>query len=137
MTNKRFIFELVEISDVDNDKLVEVITDKEKNYSYDELDEVVGLLNNIHQENQQLKHYKLYEDNKRLQTIIADLKEENEQLRQKIKHCVYVDVDNENGCMNCKYDEGSICSILNCGTHDYLEGVSECGLKYWEYKEDE
>lgn len=39
------------------------------------------LLNTLHQENQQLKHYKLYEDNKRLQTIIADLKEENEQLR--------------------------------------------------------
>ena len=44
--------------------------------------EVVGLLNHLHQENQQLKHYKLYEDNKRLQTIIADLKEENEQLRK-------------------------------------------------------
>lgn len=62
--------------------------------------------------------------------------EENNKLRQKIKHCVYVDVDNANGCMNCKYDEGSICSILNCGTHDYLEGVSECGLKYWEYKDE-
>ena len=35
------------------------------------------------EENEQLKHYKLYEDNKRLQTIIADLKEENEQLHQK------------------------------------------------------
>ena len=69
--------------------------------------------------------------------LLNSLNEENEQLRQKIKHCVYVDVDNENGCMNCKYDEGSICSILNCGTHDYLEGVSECGLKYWECKEDE
>ena len=62
--------------------------------------------------------------------------EENNKLRQKIKHCVYVDVDNANGCMNCKYDEGSICSILDCGTHDYLEGVSECGLKYWEYKDE-
>lgn len=64
------------------------------------------------------------------------LYEENEQLKQKIKHCVYVDVDNANGCMNCKYNEGSICSILDCGTHDYLEGVSECGLKYWEYKDE-
>ena len=62
--------------------------------------------------------------------------EENNKLRQKIKHCVYVDVDNANGCMNCKYDKGSICSILNCGTHDYLEGVSECGLKYWECKDE-
>ena len=58
MTNKRFIFELVEISDVDNDVddiLVEVITDKEKNYSYGELDEVEGVLNNLHQENTELK----------------------------------------------------------------------------------
>jgi len=69
MTNKRFIFELVEICDVDNDVddiLVEVITDKEENYSYGELDEVVGLLNQLHQENQELK-------------------EENEQLRQQLK----------------------------------------------------
>lgn len=50
------------------------------------LEEVVGLLNTLHQENQQLKHYKLYEDNKRLQTIIADLKEENEQLRKQIQN---------------------------------------------------
>lgn len=68
--------------------------------------------------------------------LLNKLYEENNKLRQKIKHCVYVDVDNANGCMNCKYDEGSICSILDCGTHDYLEGVSECGLKYWEYKDE-
>lgn len=43
---------------------------------------VCDLLNTLHQENQQLKHYKLYEDNKRLQTIIADLKEKNEQLKK-------------------------------------------------------
>ena len=81
------------------------------------------------------------EKNKRLEIedivdLLNALHEENEQLRQKIKHCVYVDVDNANGCMNCKYDKGSICSILNCGTHDYLEGVSECGLKYWECKDE-
>jgi len=38
----------------------------------------------LQEENEQLKHYKLYEDNKRLQTIIADLKEENEQLRKQL-----------------------------------------------------
>ena len=68
--------------------------------------------------------------------LLNQLNDENEELRQKIKHCVYVDVDNGNGCMNCKYDIGSICSILDCGTHDYLEGVSECGLKYWECKDE-
>ena len=71
-----------------------------------------------------------------VEDMLNALYEENKELRQKIKHCVYVDVDNANGCMNCKYDKGSICSILNCGTHDYLEGVSECGLKYWEYKDE-
>lgn len=63
--------------------------------------------------------------------LLNSLTEENEQLRQK-KHWVYVDVDNANGCMNCKYNISNICSILDCGTHDYLVGVSECGLKYWE-----
>ena len=58
-------------------------------------------------------------------------------MRQKIKHYVYVDVDNTNGCMNCKYDIGSICSIMNCGTHDYLEGVSECGLNIGRGKMNE
>ena len=71
-----------------------------------------------------------------IEDMLNELSEENEQLRQKIKHCVYVDIDNENGCMNCKYDRGSICCILNCGTHDYLEGVSECGLKYWVCKDE-
>lgn len=75
-------------------------------------------------------------DAQELVGLLNSLYDENEQLRQKIKHCVYVDVDNAKGCMNCKYDEGSICSILNCGTHDYLEGVSECGLKYWEGKDE-
>ncbi len=40
---------------------------------YDEAKDKVG---ELVRENEQLKHYKLYEDNKRLQTIIADLKEE-------------------------------------------------------------
>ena len=50
---------------------------------------VVDLLNTLHQENQQLKHYNLYEDNKRLQTRIADLKKENEQLKSLVNACEY------------------------------------------------
>ena len=46
--------------------------------------ELTDLLNELSEENEKLKHYNLYEDNKRLQTIIADLKEENDQLRQEI-----------------------------------------------------
>lgn len=83
----RFIFETVEITDVDTDesRIAEVITDVNETYSYERLSDIVGLLNQLHQENQQLKHYKLYEDNKRLQTIIADLKDENEKLRKELK----------------------------------------------------
>lgn len=51
----------------------------------DDIEMIVGLLNALHKENQRLKHYKLYEDNKRLQTIIVDLKEENKQLRNKLE----------------------------------------------------
>lgn len=51
----------------------------------DDIERIVGLLNNLHQKNQQLKHYNLYEDNKRLQTIIADLKDENERLRLELE----------------------------------------------------
>ncbi len=47
--------------------------------------QLLEILNALHEENEQLKHYKLYEDNKRLQTIIADLKEENEQLRKELR----------------------------------------------------
>lgn len=106
------------------------------------------LMNELHEENEQLRQFinkgrrlsvkelmNNINENESLKKKIKDLQEENEELRQK-KHWVYVDVDNANGCMNCKYDKGSICSILDCGTHDYLDGVSECGLKYWEYKDE-
>lgn len=102
----------------------------------DDIGRIVGVLNNLHQENQQLNMSPRCDPNE-IESMVKEihcLKEENRELRQKIKHCVYVDVDNEKGCMNCKYNIGSICSILDCGTHDYLEGVSECGLKYWECK---
>lgn len=69
------------------------------------------------------------------QVIITALKEENEQLRQKIKHWVYVDVDNGKGCMNCKFNFESNCLIMCCGTYDCLEGISKCDLKYWECKD--
>ena len=53
-------------------------------------------------------------------------------LTAKKKHWVFVDVDNQRGCNNCKHELGSICEILECGTHGWLDGVSECGLEYWE-----
>jgi hypothetical protein len=45
---------------------------------------------------------------------------------------VYVDSDNGNGCKNCKHNIGSICEVMFMGTHDWLDGVSEFGLKHWE-----
>lgn len=71
-----------------------VVDDNSRKKFYLTPNDVVRLLNNLHQENQQLKHYKLYEDNKRLQTIIADLKEENEQLRTQLLICQHT---NDNG----------------------------------------
>ena len=86
MSEKRFIFELVEISDVDNDKLVEVITDKEKNYSYGELDEVVFVLNEQQDTIRKLQDLCGESDgeNAKLRIENKKLKEENEQLRQKL-----------------------------------------------------
>lgn len=48
---------------------------------------VVDLLNSLAEENEQLKSYKLYEDNKRLQSIIVDLKKENEKLKKQVEDC--------------------------------------------------
>lgn len=42
--------------------------------------DLLNKIQSLEKENEQLKHYKLYEDNKRLQTIIADLKEEKDSL---------------------------------------------------------
>lgn len=73
MSEKRFTIDYPSLGVFDNET--------QKTYKINpifEEEDLIDLLNNLHQENQQLKHYKLYEDNKRLQTIIADLKEENE-----------------------------------------------------------
>lgn len=55
-----------------------------------------------------------------------------ESLAKNSEHWVFVDVDNERGCNNCKHEMEGICEVLNCGTHGWLDGVSECGLEYWE-----
>lgn len=36
------------------------------------------------------------------------------------------------GCNNCKHDKGVICEIRLEGSHSWLDGVLECGLKNWE-----
>lgn len=63
---------------------------------------------------------------------LDELEKDNEELKKILKHWVFVDVDNQRGCKNCKHELGSICEILECGTHGWLDGVSECGLEYWE-----
>lgn len=58
------------------------------------------------------------------------LEKENGHLKKELENSVFIDI--ERGCYNCKHDLGSICEILNKGTHDYIKGASECGLKFWE-----
>ena len=64
--------------------------------------EICDRLNTLHEDNQQLKHYKLYEDNKRLQIIIAGLKEENEWLKQENEALKKFIKDNFNEMMDSK-----------------------------------
>lgn len=46
---------------------------------------------------------------------------------------VYLDLENQNGCWNCKHDCGSVCEVNLIGTVSYLKGISHCALKDWEY----
>ena len=58
MSEKRFIVESVEIiEDCNEDKsrIAKVITDKEEIYSYDDLYDIVDLLNSLASENEQLR----------------------------------------------------------------------------------
>ena len=48
MSEKRFVVETVAVRE-------KVITDKEKCYSYEDLDEIVDKLNEMYEENEQLK----------------------------------------------------------------------------------
>ena len=98
MSEKRFIVESVMITyDCNEDKrIVKVITDKEELYSYDDLYEISGLLNE-----QQATNDYLEESNSRLQVQLGEtlrlvdeqqatinrLEEENEQLRKELNDC--------------------------------------------------
>ena len=116
----------------ENKRFCMVIEDSEGNFHYlDNLTkkrikstlELENMLNDLWKQTQRFeKHNK-------------DLIKENEQLRKEGKHWVYADADCGNGCHNCSHEKGGICEILSCGTHSYIKGVSECGLKYWELKE--
>ena len=132
MTNKRFnvIVDNMEVSIKDNESELMEYPFSLACESIDDFDsliheclEMVGLLNNLHQENKQLKHYKLYEDNKRLQTIIADLKEENEALKKFIK-------DNFNEMMDSKMviDDEPFEFNKNCAKPYEIISVSPNGV---------
>lgn len=45
---------------------------------------------------------------------------------------VYLDLNNDCGCWNCKHDKGSICEVNYIGTVGYVKRISHCGLKNWE-----
>lgn len=48
---------------------------------------------------------------------------------------VYLDLENFNGCWNCKHDR-SICKIHNIGSVGYVKGISHCALENWEHDKD-
>lgn len=48
---------------------------------------------------------------------------------------VWFDLDNQNGCWNCKND-WSICRVNNIGSVGYIRGISHCALKDWEYDKE-
>lgn len=83
MGEKRFVVETVEITDCDTDvsRIVEVITDKEECYSYENLCDIAVLLNGK-------------------EATIQRLEKENEQLRQMIKENVFE-----------RYREGSLADL--------------------------
>ena len=59
MSEQRFIVESVEIiSDCNEDKkrIAKVITDTDETYSYEDLYEICGLLNELSEENKRLSH---------------------------------------------------------------------------------
>ena len=73
----------VDLTQMETVDLLNKLSD-ENTRLHKKVDEQQATISQLKEENEQLKHYKLYEDNKRLQTIIADLKEENEQLKNKL-----------------------------------------------------
>ena len=66
---------------------------------------------------------------------IEDLLNEIEQLKTQLVNSVFVDMDNGNGCYNCKWDSGGICEKLMKGSLGYIKEVSWCNLKHWELLE--
>ena len=94
------------------------------------LEEQNSIIHNLKNENIILKN-RIEE----LKTSIHFQDKELQRLLQQSKDKVFIDIDNERGCHNCKHNQGSICEIHDKGTHDYIKGASECGLKDWEIKE--
>ena len=44
---------------------------------------------------------------------------------------VYLDVENENGCWNCKHEIGGICEVNLIGAVSYLKGFDR--TKDWDF----
>ena len=45
---------------------------------------------------------------------------------------VYLDVENENGCWNCKHELGGICEVNLIGAVSYLKGMSFLDMNYYK-----
>ena len=67
--------------------------------------------------------------------LLNKLAEETEQLKQQLKQSVFVNLDGEDGCWNCKHCYGGFCDILENPIVNWIKEVSKCNLKKWELKE--
>lgn len=67
--------------------------------------------------------------------LVEELEKENEQLKEELKQTVFINLDSEDGCWNCKHCYGGFCEILKNPMVTWLKGVSKCNLKKWELKE--
>jgi len=81
MSEKRYIFETVEITDCDTEvsRIARVITDKEECYSYEDLCDIAVLLNGKEATIQRLE-----KENEQLRKVCSCLKKENQSLIENI-----------------------------------------------------
>lgn len=46
---------------------------------------------------------------------------------------VWLDLENNNGCWDCKHNLINYCEINNRGSVGNVKGISHCALRNWEY----
>jgi hypothetical protein len=115
----------------EDNALLNEITDKTIDFMYDNFDLNIIFtdreLNNICNE----MGWELSEKGIK----IHQLEKENKQLKEQLKQSVFVNLDGEDGCWNCKHCYGGFCDVLENPIVSWIKEVSKCNLKKWELKE--